>query len=109
MGLGQMANWSYPYVGGRPRDILGISEAVEAKCKQFIGWSGKSPDGTPTDHFTIIVLPAETLDLTDFAATPIGTRVEHDGGTHPTIAIHKAKSDPAVVGDWEVLVAATGT
>lgn len=72
MGLGQMANWSYVYVGDRPRSVLKLTEAVEAKCKQFIGFSGKSPNGDPADQF-IIVNENTSVTLSDYSDVPIGT------------------------------------
>ena len=72
MGKGNFANWSYVYVGDRPRSILKLTEDVEAKCKQFVGFSGKSPDGTSADQF-IITTEETSVTLYDFSDVPIGT------------------------------------
>ena len=69
---GQLANFSYVYVGSRPRDILGLSPEAEALCSHFIGFSGKASDGTPKDTF-ILVTEATSVDLTLFSNVPIGT------------------------------------
>jgi len=69
---GELANFSYIYVGSRPKDILGLSTEAEAVCSQFIGFSGKAADGTPKDTF-ILVTEATSVDLTLFSNVPIGT------------------------------------
>lgn len=72
MGLGQMAQWSYVYVGDRPRSILKITEAAEALFKQFIGFAGKSPDGESVDQF-ILTTDETSVDLTALTDIPVGT------------------------------------
>ena len=108
-GIGLRAGWMVPYVGDRPRDVLGLTEAQEAKVSKFIGWTGKDVNGSPVDHFILILDPANAVTPTDFAATPLGTELHSNNGTHSTVYVHKAKSTPAVVGDWEVFTAATAT
>lgn len=72
MGKGNHSNWSYVYVGSRPRTILKITEAVEAAFKQFFGFSGKSADGTPVNQF-FVTTDATSVDLTTLTDLPVGT------------------------------------
>lgn len=71
-GKGQMAGWSYIYVGDRPRSVLKLTEQAEATITQFIGFSGTKPNNEPTDTF-ILVHNGTSVNLTLYSNVPIGT------------------------------------
>lgn len=109
--LGPMANWSYVYIGSRPREIIKIAQAVEADCKQFVGFSGKKQDGTPQDSFIVYwdSATAPTLE-DDFDTAPIDTIIIAPRLTAaPKIYIRHAVSSPSVVGDWFGITAVAET
>lgn len=106
---GQYSNWSYVYVGDRPRSILKLTEAAEAEMKQFIGFSGKSPNGDPADQFIMTFDGDAEPDLTDYADTPIGTIILTPKIANVFCYQHQAQSTPAVVGDWASVAKTTVT
>ena len=109
-GTGNRAGWAAPYLGDRPREVLGLTQAQEAKVSTFLGFSGKQQDGSDSNAFIMIYPGTTDPTMTDFAATPLGTIVIAPfAGTHSKMYVHKAKSDTPVVGDWEVFTAATLT
>lgn len=107
--LGNRAGWSFPYVGNRPRDILGLTMEQEAAISQFAGFFGMDQDGNEQKLFLLKYDGTEVPTLTDYASTPVGTILlcpKVEGISH---YIHQAKSDTAVVGDWKAVTAATVT
>ena len=108
-GKGLQSKFAFPYVGARPRAILKISEATEAKVKIVYGWAGVGQDQSPNDKFVIEQVDDVDVTPTDYADTPIGTEIKSNYGAHSRTFVHKSKSDPAVVGDWEVYTAATAS
>jgi len=107
--IGLMAGWSYPYVGGRPREVLKITEAVEANCSQFWGWSAKDAEGNSAEHFEIEWGLDSAPTVTDFANTPIGTIIWTPELANIAGYQHQAQSSPAVVGDWASIAKTTVT
>lgn len=100
MSNGRRATWSQSYVGDRPRDVLALTEAQEAKLSQFIGFTGRDQSGTEV-HTNILRYDGTAAPtVTDFASTPVGTILLCPKLAKPTLYIHKAQSSPAVVGDW---------
>lgn len=69
---GKRANWMHPYVGDRPRDILGLTEAQESKTNVFIGFSGADQNGNPKNQF-ILSTEETTVDFSNYASVPVGT------------------------------------
>ncbi len=99
-GTGKRAVWSSLYQSDRPRDILGLTEAQEAKIKQFIGLTGKDQDGNESQLFVLKYEGTDAPIVTDFATTPIGTVILCPKLSAPRIYIHKAQSTTPVIGDW---------
>lgn len=99
-GVGKRAGWSHPYVGDRPRDVLGLTKDQEATISQFIGFFGKDEDDNKQEQFILRYDGTDAPTLTNYASTPIGTVIIAPKLATPTIYIHKAQSEPGVVGDW---------
>lgn len=108
-GTGKRATWSYIYVGDRPREILGLTEAQEADISQFIGFSAKDQDGNSKDHFELVYEGTDAPTLTNFASTPVGTIIWCPNVADVSHYIHQAKTDTPVVGDWKVVATTTVT
>ena len=108
--IGLMAGWSYPYVGGRPREVLKISETVEGKCSQFFGWSGKDAAGNSVDHFEIVWGESDAPTLqTDFANVPLGTIIWTPEVANIAGYQRQAVTATAVVGDYASIAKTTLT
>lgn len=99
---GQLANWSYIYVGDRPRSILGLSDAAEQTCSQFIGFSGTKPDGSPSDMF-VLVNENTSVNLTLYSNVPIGTIIltPRVSGVFCYQRIAQATKGVSVNADWQ--------
>jgi len=108
-GIGLRAGWSHPYVGDRPREILGLTEAQEATLSQFIGFTGKDVNGDPVEQFFITYDEDSAPTLTDYAETPIGTIILTPKLANVAFYQHQAQSTPAVVGDWASVAKTTVT
>ena len=106
---GKRANWSGLYVSDRPRDLLGLTEAQEETIDQFIGFVGKDQGGEVKNANILVYTGTSAPTLTDYANTPKGTIIIAPFLTHSTLFVHRLQSTPAVVGDWEKIVAATVT
>lgn len=97
---GKRMNWSGIYVSDRPSDVLGLTQAQEAKLSQIIGFVGKDQAGVVQTKFILEYPGTSAPTVTDFASTPIGTEIHCPKLSAPRIYIHKVQSSPAVVGDW---------
>lgn len=108
MGLGLLANFSYVYVGSRPRDVLKISETAEGLFKQFFGFSGKKADGTPVDQF-FVTTDETSVDLTTLTDIPVGTIIftPKVSGIAFYQRVAQATAGASVNADWNKIVKAT--
>jgi len=100
MANGKRGNWSGIYAGDRPQDVLGLTQAQEAKLNNIIGFVGKDQN-KEVKTFNVLVYKGSTAPtLTDFASTPIGTVIIAPELATPKIYIHHAKSATPATTDW---------
>lgn len=109
MGDGNRAGWMVPYVGDRPRGILGLTSTQEATLAGFLGFGGKDVDGNAIEHFELIYNGTSAPTLTDYATTPINTVIWTPKLADIALYQHNAQSDPAVIGDWASVAKTTVT
>lgn len=69
---GKRANWMQPYTGDRPRDVLQLTEAQEAKTNKFIGFSGADQNGNAVEQF-FLSTDETTVNFADYTSVPVGT------------------------------------
>lgn len=109
-GTGKRMNWSSLYVGNRPRDILKLTETLEANFSEIHGFSGRQQDGTGEDVFELTWSGSVAPTLPDdFVKLPIGTRVYTPKVADVFCYQRQALSDPEVKGDWASVAKTTVT
>jgi hypothetical protein len=97
---GKKATWSGVYVSDRPRDLLGLTLALEADFDAFIGFTGRDQAGTVKQKNVLYYNSASAPTLEDYGVLPIGTIVIAPLLTAPKIFIKKLSSTVAAVTDW---------
>jgi len=109
-GVGKRAGWSSIYVGNRPRDILQLTEDLEANFSSFVGYSGRQQDGTGEDAFILTWDGTDAPTLPDdFAKLPVGTIVYTPKVADIAFYQRQALSSPEVKGDWASVAKTTVT
>jgi hypothetical protein len=101
------SNWMGMVSSDRPREILPITKETEAKLSGVKGFNGKNEDGTVTEEFHLTWKGAvNPVVETEFPNVPIGTVIFTPESADKFCFVRKAKSDPAVAGDFKSIDAA---
>jgi len=107
-GIGTRSKFSFPYVGDRPREILGLTEAQEATISQFIGFAGTDPDDQPVEQFILTTLET-SVTLSNYPTVPIGTIIltPKVSGVALYQRIARATQTASIDADWNKVVKAS--
>lgn len=97
---GSKSGWGYLMKSNNPEDTYILTAAQMANLGVWVGFNNLDINGDRHELNIIEYDSADAPTMTDYANTPINTLMIAAKLTKPTLFIHKAQSDPAVIGDW---------